>query len=268
MGRAIALRLVREGMAVVAVDVDESGLEALQQEAGAAVSPLAGDVSDRSTSERARAVASELGDLRGWVNNAGIDLPGAAHNLQDADLHRLLDVNLIGVIWGCCDSIGHFLERGGGAIVSISSIQAVCGFPESFVYAASKGGINSLTRQIATEYGPFGIRANAVMPGAFRTRMAIESWERAPDPAAAERDDARLHPLGRLGEPEEVAATVAFLLSAEASFISGQCIAVDGGASARCFVYPPNPELVDRYGLRSAEYAGEVGDASAGPPTE
>jgi NAD(P)-dependent dehydrogenase (short-subunit alcohol dehydrogenase family) len=251
MGRAITLRLVRDGLSVAAVDVDAAGLEALRQEAGPAVEAVVGDVSERSTSARAGRIAAGLGDLTGWVNNAGIDLPGAAHDLHEADLRRLLDVNLVGVIWGCCESIAHFLPRGGGAIVSMSSIQAICGFPDSFVYAASKGGINALTRQIATEYGAFGVRANAVMPGAFRTRMAIESWKRAPDPRAAEEDDARLHPLGRLGDPTEVAATVAFLLSEEASFISGQCIAVDGGASARCFVYPPNADLVEQYGLRA-----------------
>jgi NAD(P)-dependent dehydrogenase (short-subunit alcohol dehydrogenase family) len=248
MGRAIALRLARDGTAVAAVDVDEPGLEALERDAGSEVTAVVGDVGKRSTSERARETAARLGDLGGWVNNAGIDLPGAAHELEEPDLKRLLEVNLIGVIWGCCVAVEHFLERGGGAVVSISSIQAICGFPESFVYAATKGGVNALTRQLATEYGPFGIRANAVMPGAFRTPMAVASWERAPDPAAAEHDDARLHPLGRLGDPAEVAATVAFLLSEEASFISGQCIAVDGGASARCFVYPPHADLVDRYG--------------------
>jgi NAD(P)-dependent dehydrogenase (short-subunit alcohol dehydrogenase family) len=253
LGRAIALELASDGWAIAAVDVDEPGLEALRREAGSAVVAVVGDVAERSTSETARSVATELGELAGWVNNAGIDLPGAAHALTEADMHRLLDVNLVSVIWGCREAIGHFLERGGGAIVSISSIQAICGFPESFVYAATKGGINSLTRQIATEYGPFGIRANAVMPGAFRTKMAIESWERTSDPSAAERDDARLHPLGRLGEPREVGATVAFLLSDDASFVSGQCIAVDGAASARCFAYPPHQELVERYRLASGD---------------
>lgn len=253
LGRAIALKLASQGWAIAAVDVDGPGLEALGREAGSAVVAVVGDVSERSTSEKARHVATELGELTGWVNNAGIDLPGAAHSLTEADMRRLLDVNLVSVIWGCCEAIDQFLERGGGAIVSISSIQAICGFPESFVYAATKGGINALTRQIATEYGPFGIRANAVMPGAFRTRMAIESWQRASDPAAAEREDARLHPLGRLGEPSEVGATVAFLLSDDASFISGQCIAVDGAASARCFAYPPHPALVERYGRPSGD---------------
>jgi NAD(P)-dependent dehydrogenase (short-subunit alcohol dehydrogenase family) len=253
LGRAITLELAGDGWAVAAVDIDGQGLEALGREAGSAVVAVVGDIAERSTSETARNVAAELGELAGWVNNAGIDLPGAAHALTEADMHRLLDVNLVSVIWGCREAIRHFLERGGGAIVSISSIQAICGFPDSYVYAATKGGINSLTRQIATEYGPFGIRANAVMPGAFRTRMAIESWERASDPAAAERDDARLHPLGRLGEPREVGATVAFLLSDDASFISGQCIAVDGAASARCFAYPPHPEVVERHGVPAAD---------------
>ena len=253
LGRAITLKLASEGWAIAAVDVDGPGLQALGPEAGSSVVGVVGDVSERSTSETAGRVAAELGELAGWVNNAGIDLPGAAHTLTEGDMHRLLDVNLVSVIWGCREAIGYFLERGGGAIVSISSIQAICGFPESFVYAATKGGINSLTRQLATEYGPFGIRANAVMPGAFRTRMAIESWQRSSDPAAAERDDARLHPLGRLGDPAEVGATVAFLLSDDASFVSGQCIAVDGAASARCFAYPPHPELVERYGLPSGD---------------
>ena len=168
--------------AIAAVDIKQSGLDALRRDAGPAVVGVVGDVSDRSTSETAGRVAAELGDSTGWVNNAGIDPPGAAHTLKEADMHRLLEVNLVGVIWGCCESIEYFLERGGGTIVSISSIQAICGFPDSFVYAASKGGINSLTRQIATEYGPFGIRANAVMSGTFRTQMAIESWRRAPVP--------------------------------------------------------------------------------------
>jgi NAD(P)-dependent dehydrogenase (short-subunit alcohol dehydrogenase family) len=253
LGRAIALRLASDGWSIAAVDLDGQGLEALEDEAESEVVAVVGDIAERSTSETARSVAAELGELAGWVNNAGIDLPGAAHALTEADMRRLLDVNLVSVVWGCREAILHFLERGGGAIVSTSSIQAICGFPDSFVYAATKGGINSLTRQIAAEYGPFGIRANAVMPGAFRTRMAIESWKRAPDPAVAERDDASLHPLGRLGDPAEVGATVAFLLSDDASFVSGQCIAVDGAASARCFAYPPHPELVERYGLPSRD---------------
>jgi NAD(P)-dependent dehydrogenase (short-subunit alcohol dehydrogenase family) len=262
IGRATTLRLLSDGWAVAAVDVDRERLNELVAEATSPVTPIVGDVADRSTSVLAKNTAMKLGDLAGWVNNAGLDIPNGAHEIESNDTSRLLDVNLVGVLWGCAEATKHFLERGGGSIVSVSSIQAVAGFPKSFVYAATKGGINALTRQLAAEYGPFGIRANAVMPGTIRTPMAIESWKRASDPQEAERADIRLHPLRRLGTPQEVASLIAFLLSDEASFISGQSIAVDGAATARCDAYEPDPGLVERFGMQ-----GELGSTAAHVPT-
>lgn len=111
-------------------------------------------------------------------------------------------------------------------------------FPGTPAYQATKGGIESLTRYTAVEYGHLGIRVNAVAPGAIRTDMLMNALADCPDPTAAERESATLHPLNRLGEKEEVAWVVRFLLSEDASFVSGAIIPVDGGAAARDFQLP------------------------------
>jgi NAD(P)-dependent dehydrogenase (short-subunit alcohol dehydrogenase family) len=252
IGRSTVIRLVRDGWAVAAVDVDAAGLTALAEEHHA-VAPIEGDVGSRKTSVRAAEAAASLGELSGWVNNAGIYIAGGAHDIGEQDLRRQIDVNLTGVLWGCAEAIRRFLPRRSGAIASTSSIQAIAAFPKAVVYAATKGGINAMTRQIAVEYGPFGIRANAVMPGAIRTPMTVGGWQAEGDPAAAERSDALLHPLRRVGEPEDVAALISFLLSDDASFITGQCMAVDGGASARCYAYDADEELARAFGIQGVE---------------
>jgi NAD(P)-dependent dehydrogenase (short-subunit alcohol dehydrogenase family) len=127
--------------------------------------------------------------------------------------------------------------------VNVSSLQAVAAFPASFAYEASKGGVDALTRQVAVEYGSAGIRCNAVRPGAIDTPMAGRTASEAADPEAEWASYADLHPLGRVGRAEEVAAVIAFLLGPDASFVTGACVAVDGGAGARCYPYSPDPDL-------------------------
>jgi NAD(P)-dependent dehydrogenase (short-subunit alcohol dehydrogenase family) len=248
IGRATAERLAGPDRVVVGVDQDASGLETVAKGLRGSFVGVAGDVVERSTHERAVRASSEQGTLVGWVNCAGMWAKTRAHDLDESDLDRVLAVNLKGSILGCSVACGQFLSAGdSGAIVNVSSIEAVVAFPDALAYEASKGGIDALTRQVAVDYGPAGVRCNGVRPGAIMTPLAegylagypgeremlVQSWR-------------ELSVLDRVGEPEEVAAVVAFLLSNEARFMTGSLVTVDGGATARCFAYPPHPDIVER----------------------
>jgi NAD(P)-dependent dehydrogenase (short-subunit alcohol dehydrogenase family) len=248
IGRATVERLVRRGEAVVGVDLDAGRLGDLGEALGERFAGIAGDVVERTTHERAADAAAALGDLRCWVNSAGIWAKTQVHDLAEDDLDRVLAVNLRGSILGCSVACARFLAAGrGGAIVNVSSIEAVTAFPDSAVYEASKGGIDALTRQVAVDYGPAGIRCNGVRPGAIMTPLAetyLSAYEEEREEMLQSWRD--LSPLGLIGEPEDVAAVIAFLLSDDARFVTGELVDVDGGATARCFRYPPDPGIASR----------------------
>jgi NAD(P)-dependent dehydrogenase (short-subunit alcohol dehydrogenase family) len=127
----------------------------------------------------------------------------------------------------------------------VSSIQGVAAFPRYFVYGAAKAAVIQASRSVAVDYGPFGIRCNAVLPGTIDTPMLEETMRRDIPREEALRLEGELHPLGRVAQPEEIAAVVAFLLSERAAFVSGAAVPVDGGATARCYAYPALPESTD-----------------------
>jgi NAD(P)-dependent dehydrogenase (short-subunit alcohol dehydrogenase family) len=178
------------------------------------------------------------------VNAAGIWAKTRAHDFAEEDVDRVLAVNLKGSILGCSVACARFLGGGGGAIVNVSSIEAVVAFPDAIAYEASKGGIDAITRQVAVDYGPAGVRCNGVRPGAIMTPLAdvyLAAYDE--DREAMLQSWRDLSPLGLVGEPEDVAAVIAFLLSEDARFVSGTLVDVDAGATARCFRYPPAPDI-------------------------
>jgi NAD(P)-dependent dehydrogenase (short-subunit alcohol dehydrogenase family) len=233
IGRAGALALAREEARVAVADIDEAG--------GADTAAAIGAGGGQAFFHRADVrVTADVGDLVGaavarWgrldvlVNNAGVAVPGSVTEISDEDWDRVLSVNLSGVWRGMHCAIPEMLKTGGGSVINISSVQSAVGFRGWAGYAASKGGINSLTRQAAVEYAAQGVRVNAILPGTILTPMNERILATAPDAARIEQEWLSMHPAGRLGRPEEVAALIVFLASDESSFITGELIRVDGG---------------------------------------
>ncbi len=239
IGRAIATRLIADGVHVVAFDRDQAALEVAASELGQRYEPLVGDVGDWDAHERAADAAQAAGELRHWVNNAGIDWVGAAHEIDADHIDRGLRVLQFGTMYGACVAVRRMLPARAGSIVNVSSIQGIAAFPRYFVYDAAKAAILMVTKSIAVDYGAFGIRCNALLPGCIETPMTYSTLPPELDRQEALRREGLLTPMLRVGQPEEMAEVAAFLLSDRASYVNGAEIVADGGATARCFAYPP-----------------------------
>jgi NAD(P)-dependent dehydrogenase (short-subunit alcohol dehydrogenase family) len=209
VGRAIASRLAQDGKVIV-VDLDSGD--------------VVGDASDDAVLDRAVTLASEGATLSGWVNNAAVFRDAALHEVGSRELVALVAVNLAPAVAGARAATRRFLADGtAGAIVNISSHQAQRAVAGALPYVTAKAAIEGLTRALAVDYGPRGIRTNAVALGSIVT----ERYDASLDEALS-----RLHPLGRPGQGSEVAEVVSHLLSPAASFVNGAIVPVDGGRSA------------------------------------
>ncbi len=240
IGRATALRLASEGAAVVAVDLAGEALDATAAaviESGARAEAVAADVTDAAQVEAyvARAVDA-FGRVDVLFNNAGIEGAVAPLEQYPEDVFdRVLAVNVKGV-WLAMGQVADVMRRnGGGAIVNTSSVAGLSGTPGLVAYGASKHAVVGMTKTAAVELAPANIRVNAVCPAPIETRMmrSIESQASPEDPEEMKKTVTAGMPLGRYGEPEEVAALVAFLASDEAAFITGGIYPIDGGRQAR-----------------------------------
>ena len=228
IGRTISLRFAREGARVFAayLNNDEAAAALVADADGLAgtVTPVKGDV---STSEGAvalmEAATGEAGYLDVLVNNAGIVRDSYLAMMSDADWDAVIKGNLYPLFHCCKWGVRKMIGKRSGAIVNISSVSALTGTPGQANYAASKGGILSFTRSLARELGPMGIRVNAVAPGLVETEL-IATLKAEVVTAIVKSTS-----LGRIGTGEEVAEAVLFLASARASYVTGQCLVVDGG---------------------------------------
>lgn len=236
IGRATAIAFGGQGARVVlAGRREKEGQEvvALVKKAGGEAAFIKTNVT--SETEVAALVAelmSTYGRLDVAFNNAGVeDQPASIHEQTVENYHRVTNANVLGVFLSLKHEIAAMLKNGGGAIVNNSSVAGLIGFPGAAIYVASKHAVIGLTKSAALEYATQGIRVNAVSPGGVDTPM----FDRFTGGAGAElhREIAAMHPVGRTGQPEEIAEAVLWLCSEKASFVTGQSLAVDGGWTAK-----------------------------------
>jgi NAD(P)-dependent dehydrogenase (short-subunit alcohol dehydrogenase family) len=242
LGRATAVRLATEGAKLALVDVSEQGVEAtkaavLQAAPTAEVLTTIADVSDEAQVEAyVAATVERFGRIDGFFNNAGIEgKQNLTESFTAAEFDKVVSINLRGVFLGLEKVLAVMREQGSGMVVNTASVGGIRGVGNQSGYAAAKHGVVGLTRNSAVEYGEFGIRINAIAPGAIWTPMVENSMKQIDpvNPRKAAEEFIQINPTKRYGEAPEIAAVVAFLLSDDASYINAAVVPIDGGQSAK-----------------------------------
>ncbi|MCH7971204.1 MAG: SDR family oxidoreductase [Chloroflexi bacterium] len=259
IGGATARKLASEGASIFIADIDDAAAAAnvgrIEQAGGTA----AASHIDVSRSEDIARMVNEAVDLYGrldiLVQNAfGVitgesRIHGSAITVEEDDWDYGFDVLLKALYLGAKHAIPHMRAAGGGNIINLASVHSLLQEPGMLVYEAAKAGVVGMTRQMATEFGPDGIRVNAIAPGHIVSEGLAEKWEENPDGLAF---FAEQYPVRRTGIPDDIANGIAFLCSDDASFITGHTLAIDGGLTV---------QLQETFGLRQARYAREHPDS-------
>ena len=230
IGRAIALAFLREGAQVVLVGRRKDRLEAVARDSGASPLVVAADVSKREDIERVlQQTAAHFGGIHVLVNNAGILHAGNAEQITEAQWDQTFNLNVRGLWLLSRGVLPHMRQAGGGSIINIASVLGINGARVRACYAASKGAVVLLTKCMAIDHGVDKIRVNAICPGFVETELTAEVLRSAPDPQAVRKQRIAVHPIGRLGEPDDVAGMAVYLASEESAWVTGATLAVDGG---------------------------------------
>lgn len=237
IGKASAIRLAEEGASVVCADLNESGAQETAAEIsgqGGVASAYAIDISSsKECSSLVDATVTKYGAIDILVNNAGVNLPGVFHEVTDETIARTLNVNVAGAMYLTRAAIPHMLKNSRGSIINMSSVNGLVSEPFLSVYSASKGAIVMLTRGIALDYAKTGIRCNAICPGWVDTPINHAHAKMLGGLDHVYSTISSFQPIGRPGEPREIAHLVLFLASDESSFITGSIISADGGMTAQ-----------------------------------
>lgn len=240
LGLATAVEAAKQGARLSLVDYNAEALAKAvktikESTPDVAIITLVADVSDETkVKEYVDKTLEAYGTIDGFYNNAGIEGRQASIETYDLEIFKkVIDINLMGVYYGLRYVIPVMKKNNYGRIVNVASVGGIRGVMNQTPYVASKHAVSGMTKNAALEYSRYGITTNAIAPGAILTPMVAEAFKQVnpADPKAAETEYAQANPSKRLGQPEEVAKVVVFLLSEDASYVSGQTIAIDGGES-------------------------------------
>ena len=230
IGRAIALAYAREGAGLVLVGRRRDPLEAVAREAGGKALVVSADVSRQNEVDRVLSeVQIRFGGLNVLVNNSGILHIGTAEQITEAQWDQTFNTNVKG-LWLLSRAVLPLMRKaGGGSIINVASVLGINGARNRASYAPSKGAVILLTKCMAIDHGAEKIRVNAICPSFVETELTADVLRKSPDPEAVRRERIGVHPIGRLGQPEDMAGLAVYLASDESSWVTGAALPIDGG---------------------------------------
>jgi NAD(P)-dependent dehydrogenase (short-subunit alcohol dehydrogenase family) len=230
IGRACALALAKESANVVLVGRRRELLDDVAREIGEAALAISADVSQKADIDRVLdQTTGRFGSVNVLLNNAGVMYPGTAEQITEEQWDQTFNLNVRGLWLFSRAVLPHMRKAGGGSIINMASVLGINGARNRACYAPSKGAVVLLTKSMALDHGHEKIRVNAICPSFIETDLTAVVMSGAPDPQAARRERVAVHPLGRLGEPEDVAGLAVYLASDESSWVTGAVFPVDGG---------------------------------------